>query len=215
MDVAFRRALRSERARWGNAEWVRKPASPRIASGLRWVLLIAACVVPLWMVTTEPSRIRTSNAASDRVMPNTLAMTSPSLTGAFADGRRYQIVATTAAMQSPDSPIIALQDVRAAMQTEEGGRLDITAKQGQFNRIENRIALEGDVVANRSDGYEVRSQTADIWDANGEIAAKTRTETDISGPEGAATSAALDARPGLRSIQLVGPVKVRLSGAGQ
>ena len=101
------------------------------------------------------------------------------------------------------------------MQTQEGGRLDITAKQGQFNRIENRIALEGDVVANRSDGYEVRSQTADIWDADGEIAAKTRSETDISGPEGAATSAALDARPGLRSIQLVGPVKVRLSGTGE
>jgi LPS export ABC transporter protein LptC len=215
MDVAFRRALRSERAHWGNAEWARKPASPCITSGLRWVLLVAACVVPLWMVTTEPSRIRTSAAASDRLMPNTLAMTSPSLTGAFADGRRYQIIATTAAMQSSDSPIIALQDVRAAMQTEDGGRLDITAKQGQFMRVENRIALEGDVVANRSDGYEVRSQAADIWDANGEIAAKTRTETDISGPEGAATSAALDARPGLRSIQLVGPVKVRLSGTGQ
>lgn len=215
MDVAFRRALRIERARWGNAEWARKPASPRFASGLRWVLLIAACVVPLWMVTTEPSRIRNSTAAPDRVMPNTLAMTSPSLTGAFADGRRYQIVATTAAMQSPDAPIIALQDVRAAMQTQEGGRLDITAKQGQFNRIENRIALEGDVVANRSDGYEVRSQTAHIWDADGEIAAKTRSETDISGPKGAATSAALDARPGLRSIQLVGPVKVRLSGTGE
>ena len=215
MDVAFRRALRIERARWGNAEWARKPASPRFVSGLRWVLLIAACVVPLWMVTTEPSRIRNSTAAPDRVMPNTLAMTSPSLTGAFADGRRYQIVATTAAMQSPDAPIIALQDVRAAMQTQEGGRLDITAKQGQFNRIENRITLEGDVVANRSDGYEVRSQTAHIWDADGEIAAKTRSETDISGPEGAATSAALDARPGLRSIQLVGPVKVRLSGAGE
>ena len=191
------------------------PPAHAFASGLRWVLLIAACVVPLWMVTTEPSRIRNSTAAPDRVMPNTLAMTSPSLTGAFADGRRYQIVATTAAMQSPDAPIIALQDVRAAMQTQEGGRLDITAKQGQFNRIENRIALEGDVVANRSDGYEVRSQTADIWDADGEIAAKTRSETDISGPEGAATSAALDARPGLRSIQLVGPVKVRLSGTGE
>jgi LPS export ABC transporter protein LptC len=215
MDVAFRRALRIESARWGNAEWARKPASPRFASGLRWVLLIAACVVPLWMVTTEPSRIRNSTAAPDRVMPNTLAMTSPSLTGAFADGRRYQIVATTAAMQSPDAPIIALQDVRAAMQTQEGGRLDITAKQGHFNRIENRIALEGDVVANRSDGYEVRSQTAHIWDADGEIAAKTRSETDISGPKGAATSAALDARPGLRSIQLVGPVKVRLSGTGE
>jgi len=167
------------------------------------------------MVTTEPSRISTSAAASDRVMPDTLAMTSPSLSGAFADGRRYQIVATTAAMQSPNAPIIVLQDVRAAMQTEDGSRLDITAKQGQFNRIENRIALAGDVVANRSDGYEVRSQTADIWDVDGEIAAKTRTETDISGPEGAATSAALDARPGLRSIQLIGPVKVRLSGVGR
>ena len=215
MDVAFRRALRSERARWGNAEWARKPVSPRIASGLRWTLLIAACLVPLWMVTTEPSRIRTSATASDRVMPNALAMSNPSLTGTFADGRRYQIAATTAAMQSPDAPIIALQDVRAAMQTEDGGRLDITAKHGQFNRIENRIALAGDVVANRSDGYEVRSQLADVWDANGEIAAKTLTKTDISGPEGAATSASLDAKPGLSSVRLIGPVKVRLSGADQ
>lgn len=215
MDVAFRRALRSERARWGNAEWARKPVSPRIATGLRWALLAATCAVPIWMATTEPSRITTSAASAGRTMPNALAMTNPSLTGAFADGRRYQIIATTAAMQTPDAPIIALQDVRAAMQTEDGGRLDISAKEGQFNRFENRIALAGDVVANRSDGYEVRSQTADIWDANGEIAARTRTPTDISGPEGAATSAALDARPGLKSIQLVGPVKVRLSGGGQ
>ncbi len=148
-------------------------------------------------------------------MSNTLAMNNASLTGTFVDGRRYQIVATTAAMHSPDAPIIALQNVRAAMQTEDGGRLDITAKQGQFNRNENRIALAGDVVANRSDGYEVRSQTADIWDANGEIAAKTPMETEIWGPEGTAASAALDAKPGLRSIRLIGPVKVRLSGAEQ
>jgi hypothetical protein len=142
-------------------------------------------------------------------------MTSPSLTGAFADGRRYQIVATSADMQTPDAPVITLQNVQAAMQTEDGGRLDIIANAGQFNRLENRVVLAGDVIANRSDGYEIRSQTADIWDVNGEIAARTRTKTDISGPEGAATSAAMDARPGLKSIQLVGPVKVRLSGANK
>jgi len=215
MDVAFKRALRSESARWDNAEWARKPASPSVAASLRWALLIAACVVPLWMATSEPSRITTSVPAVDSAMPNTLAMNSPSLTGTFFDGRSYQIVATAAAMHSPDAPIIALQNVHAAMQTEDGGRLDVTAKQGQFNRNENRITLAGDVVVNRSDGYEVRSQTADIWDANGEIAAKTRTETDISGPEGTAASAALDAKPGLRSIRLIGPVKVRLSGAEQ
>ena len=172
-------------------------------------------MVPLWMAISEPSRIRTSVAAAESAMPNSLAMNNPSLTGTFVDGRRYQIVATTADMLSADAAIIALQNVRAVMQTEDGGRLDVTAKQGQFNRFENRIALAGDVVANRSDGYEVRSQTADVWAANGEIAAKTRTATDILGPEGTAVSAALDANAGLKSIRLIGPVKVRLSGAEQ
>lgn len=215
MDGAFRRALRGESARWGGAEWAKKPISPRIAIALRWLLLGAAIVTPLWMTTTQPSRIRTAVAASNRPMPTNLAMTNPSLSGAFADGRRYQIIAESAQMDHPDAPVIRLFGIRAATATESGERLDIVANNGAFNRLENRISLVGNVIANQSDGYEIRSEQAEIWNQDGAIAARTLTTTDITGPEGAARSAALEARPGLKSIQLIGPVKVRLKGGEQ
>lgn len=197
------------------AEWAEKPISPTIAVALRWALLAAAIATPVWMAITEPSRIRIAAGTSNHAMPTSLAMTNPSLSGVLADGRRYQIIARSAEMPHPDAPIIHLAGIRAVMETEAGERLDIVSNIGTFNRKENRVALAGNVIANQSDGYEIRSEQADLWNQDGSIAARTRTETDITGPEGAARSAALKAKPGLKSVQLIGPVKVRLKGNEQ
>ena len=192
---------------------VRQPAWPARARVVGIASVVGIVAVSGLMLATGPGRIEATRPIIDEAQTADLTMTSPSLAGVLKDGRRYRIVADRALMAPGKDEAIALESVRAALQTEDGGRVDVQAPAALFERGRERLTLSGGVIASTSDGRRLDTSSIAIWqDADG-LAALSETPTKLTGPEGVATADGLSAGPGLDPIRLTGAVKVRLDSS--
>ena len=186
----------------GHAPW----AIERVAPGVGMIVTGAV------MLATSPGQIAATRPIVGESPADELTMTSPSLAGRLKDGRRYRIVADRALMAPGKGEAIALESVRAAMQTEDGGRVDIHAPAALYEQTRERLTLSGGVVATTADGRSLETATVAIWQAEGGLAARSETPTRVTGPEGGAEAGGLDAAPGLDPIRLTGATSIRLNG---
>lgn len=187
----------------------RRPNWPTAARLTAWSAVLAAIAVAGAMLLTSPAKITTADAAAQGAAPRELAMTGPDLSGRLKDGRAYGVVADKAEMAPGPSRVVRLEGVRAAMQLDDGQRIDMEAPAARFDGDARRLALSGGVIARRSDGYLLKTEALVLWEAPGGLAAESVTDTTLKGPVGVATGAGLKAAPGLDPIRLTGPVAIK------
>lgn len=165
------------------------------------------------MLATSPGRIAATRPIVGETPTSELTMTSPSLAGRLKDGRRFRIVADRALMAPGRGEAIALEQVRAAMQTADGGRVDVQAPAALYEQARERLTLSGGVIATTADGRSLETATIAIWQSEGGLAARSEAPTRVTGPEGVVNAAGLEAAPGLDPIRLTGATSIRLNGA--
>lgn len=189
-----------------------QPTWPKRAQFVGVAAIVGILVTGAVMLATSPGRIAATRPIVGETPTDELTMTSPSLAGRLKDGRRYRIVADRALMAPGKGEAIALESVRAAMQTEDGGRVDVRAPAALYEQVRQRLTLSGGVVATTADGRSLETATIAIWQGEDGLAAKSEAPTRVSGPEGIAEAAGLEAAPGLNSIRLTGATTIRLNG---
>lgn len=188
-----------------------QPAWPRQARLVGFGAVACILAICGLMLTTGPGRIEPARPIVGETPASDLTMTAPSLAGQLKDGRRYRIVADRALMAPGKNEAIALESVRAALQTEDGGRVDIQSPAALFERGRERLTLSGGVVATTADGRRLDTSTIAIWQSEDGLAAKSETQTRVTGPEGTAIAEGLSAGPGLDPIRLTGAARIRLN----
>ncbi len=197
--------------RRAGGEPARIAAWPRIARTASWTAVAVAVVILIGMAAIRPPRSGGPPAISEGAIPRRMAMRQASLSGRLKDGRPYRIVAASAELAEDDN-VILLSDLRAAMRMPNGERLELAARSGRFDRGRARMALVGNVVAIRSDGYRLETEAADIWQEAAGLAAASDRATVITGPEGHISGSGLVAAAGLDPVRLTGPVRLDLKG---
>lgn len=174
--------------------------------------MAGVAAVFLAMLATSPAKITEPGSGVAGDAATQLAMAGPTLSGRLQDGRAYSVVAERAVMAPGGGREIMLESVRAAMETDGGRRIDMEAPEARFDRAAKRMRLAGGVIARRSDGYVLRTDAIEIWQAPGGLAARSVAPTRLHGPEGFADAAGVVAAPGLDPIRLTGPVAIRVAG---
>lgn len=212
MIASFEERPKGDAASWDASGWARRPAWPRLVAIFGWTAVAAAVATLVWMVASGTKQLREAETVADRDVPRRMAMRAPSLTGRLDDGRAYRIVAANATLEPGGDDVILLENVQAATQLNNGDRVDIVANRARVDRLRDRVEFIDDIVAVRSDGYRLATDAAELWQAQGGIAARSDRPVRISGPKGRATAAGLTATPGLSVIRLTGPVRLDIDG---
>ncbi len=194
----------------GRADWVRPNQWLRLILALRWGGVALTVGVVVWMAATSPPRSAQSQAAPPSAFVAATTMTNPRLNGRFKDGRPYAVAAQRAIFHDRDQSIL-LEGVASDIETPSDGNATVSARTGLFRQDTEHMQLTGDVVARTASGYQLETNSAEIWNAEAGIAARGEAATTISGPQGVATADGFEAPPGLNRARLLGAVKMRLN----
>lgn len=72
----------------------------------------------------------------------------PRFTGRDADGRTWEVIAKTASRSGEvGNDYVNIQDVTATLTVNDDGPLTLTAQEGTYAKAEDKLALQGEVVA--------------------------------------------------------------------
>jgi len=208
--MATKPATRPELSPTRPATPARAPAFPHRARLAAWGAIATAAAILVWMAASNPADVGRPRVAASTEVAERLQMRAPTLVGRTRDGRTYTVSAASATVADGGGDIVDLLDIRAKTTLEDGVAVDVSARTGKFDRLAERLALAGDVVATRTDGYRLQTESLTIWREPGGLAAAGDAATAIDGPDGRATSAGLAAAAGLDPIRLKGPVAIRL-----
>lgn len=209
-DTATETAARPELPPARPAAPGRAPAFPRRARLAAWGAVATGAAILVWMATSNPANVGRPRVAASAEVAERLQMRAPTLVGRTGDGRTYTVKAASATMADGGGDVVDLLDIQAHTTLQDGVAVDASARSGRFDRLAERLTLAGDVIATRTDGYRLRTETLAIWREPEGLAAENDVATTIDGPDGRATAAGLSAAAGLDPIRLKGPAAIRL-----
>jgi lipopolysaccharide export system protein LptC len=98
-----------------------------------------------------------------------ITMEQPRLSGFTRDGRAYEVTAVAAAQDVTKPDIVELHDIRAKVQLQDKGALQMSAATGIYDTKAETLKLERDIVLISSTGYECRMSEAVIDTRKGNV----------------------------------------------
>ena len=155
----FRRALRHSR----------HVRVLRVAIPIGVLLLVGAVALASWL---EPLRVlyRLPGDAGTLVISGTkITMAQPKLSGYTRDNRWYEVTARAAAQDVTKPDIVELQEIRAKLEMQDKSTLDLTAREGVFDRKAGVLKLGQYILLVSSGGYEARLVEAVVDTGTGDI----------------------------------------------
>jgi len=94
-------------------------------------------------------------SAANMVISGTkITMEVPRLTGYTRDNRAYHITADAAAQDFTDPTVLELTGIRAKMEMQNNGTVNMTAVAGVYNTKSEQLTLTQHIILISSDGYE-------------------------------------------------------------
>jgi lipopolysaccharide export system protein LptC len=97
-----------------------------------------------------------------------IVMQQPRLKGFTKDKRPYSLIAKTAAQDITKPEILELQDIRAVLDTENQGNVELLARDGIYDNKAERLKLEHNVIV-RSPEFELHLSEAVIDVRSGHV----------------------------------------------
>ena len=132
-----------------------------------FVLAIVTLVTyfnPLRMLTKLPIDIGNLVVSGTKI-----TMEQPRLSGFTHDGRAYEVTATAAAQDVTKPDIVELHDIRAKVQMQDNGSIQVTAAAGIYDTKAETLKLTRDILLISSTGYECRLSEALIDTRKGNV----------------------------------------------
>ena len=138
---------------------------------------IACGVITTILLTTSEEEIKVQVNAEKPEIAQTLGgleLKGLSYKGITEDGHDFIVIAESAA-ESPTSPnLVRLNSPRARVDMPSGNPMTLRSLKGAFNRVEERVDLNGRVVIVRPDlGYTLMTETAIAYLDSGKMTSDT------------------------------------------
>ena len=156
-------------------------------------LLPGGAAVLLAMIFIWPSLSNTakdiSGSIAHTLKPNdvrNLQMVSPQYVGVDNKNRPYRLTAKLATQEKPNADRIKLDSPKGNVTLENGARIALAARSGDYSQKLRRIILNGDVNIFHDDGYTFRTEKAEIDLESG--SAHGNQPVRASGPKGTLAS---------------------------
>jgi lipopolysaccharide export system protein LptC len=108
-----------------------------------------------------------------------LTMQAPKLSGYTRDGRWYELLADAAAQDITKPGFIELQGLRSKLETEDKSVLNLTAKDGLFDRKSGTLRLWRDIVLESTTGFTVHLSEAVVDTGSGDIVSNKPVEVQM------------------------------------
>jgi lipopolysaccharide export system protein LptC len=145
------------------------------------VLILAFGTV--WLVSwLDPLRVlaRLPTDSGKLVVSGTkLTMQAPKLTGYTRDGRWYELLADAAAQDITKPSIVELQGLRSKLEAEDKSVLNLTAKDGLFDRKTGMLTLSRNIVLESTTGFTVHLSEAVVDTGSGNIVSNKPVEVQM------------------------------------
>ena len=127
--------------------------------------------------------------------------------GTDNEGRQFEVTAGQAVQASPDQPTIAMRDLAAQLQLEDGDAR-VTAPAGSYDYHTEQVTSDQPLTFTAADGYRMTMKNVDID-------LKSRTASGAGGvagsvPTGSFSADRIDADLARRTVALVGNARLRM-----
>ncbi len=169
-------AERAFRAARRHSQWVR---IMRIALPLAVVLALAVVTLmtyfnPLRMLAKLPIDVGNLVVSGTKI-----TMEQPRLSAFTRDGRAYSVSAVAASQDVTKPDIVELHDIRAKMQLQDNGTIQLTAATGIYDTKAETLKLLQDILLTSSAGYECRLSEALIDTRKGNVVSQHPVEVKM------------------------------------
>ena len=105
-----------------------------------------------------------------------ITMDAPKLAGYTRDGRSYELTAAAAAQDIRRPNFIELKDIRAKVELQDGGLVNVTADSGVYDNKSEVVSLNHNVLVTASSGTEIRLREARLDIRKGHIVSEQPVE---------------------------------------
>jgi len=105
-----------------------------------------------------------------------ITMEAPKLTGFTRDNRAYNLTAEAAAQDFTNPAVLELSGIRAQIEMQNKGRIDLTAVAGLYDTKSELLTLTQHIILISSDGYEGRLTEASADVRSGHIVSEKPVE---------------------------------------
>jgi hypothetical protein len=102
-----------------------------------------------------------------------------------------------------------MQDLDAFYNLDKNALVRITAQTGKLVQSENRLWLEGEVIAEHSDGRKIQTQAVEIWSGSNGIIARGSGLAKIEDPSITINSRGFSIDTATQKVLLKGPISMR------
>jgi lipopolysaccharide export system protein LptC len=121
------------------------------------LLIVLAIAWPLLREQVERIRIGDGTLTADEI--GNLRMVNPRYSGTTDDDRAFEIRASVATQDSPDDPLLRLENLEADLEMSNGAWLLGGAPRGLYDRDSRTIELSGGVNLFHDEGYELTTES--------------------------------------------------------
>jgi lipopolysaccharide export system protein LptC len=170
----------------------------RLVRGLRRAIPISVAVVVAVYVLTSffnpwNALSKLPSIAKLNVSGTKITMDAPRLAGYTRDGRSYELTAAAAAQDLKRPQFIELKDIRAKVELQDSGVVNVSADSGVYDNKSEVVTLTQNVLVTATSGQEIRliearldirkghivsDQPVEVLLSNGRIDAKQLEVTD-------------------------------------
>lgn len=180
---------------------------------LVFLVLLLLGLVLLWPVFNERSDSITLSYKDIQLGGEQIRMQNARYSGSDLRDRPFMISADLALQEGVNAEKALLTGVKAQIEISDDNMVRVSAGEGVYRRLEEKLVLDGGIHFESDSGYELSVERAEVDLSSG--IAQAASPVSGSAPFGSfsAESFALDSRA--RSLELQGRVRVRLEPGGK
>ncbi len=183
-----------------------------ITRKLRWTLLITLILLMLVTLNTGSGRIPDPVSVSEGMIPALIEIKEPKVHGRLSSGNSFTFAAKQGTIANKGNNELVMKDLDAFYDLDKNALVRITAHTGKLVQSENRLWLEGEVIAEHSDGRKIKTQAAEIWNSSQGIIARGFGLAQIEDPSVTINSRGFSIDTATQKVLLNGPVSMRGNG---
>ncbi len=180
-----------------------------ITRKLRWTLLIILILLTLITLNTGPGRLSDPVSVSKGMIPDLIEIKEPKVHGRLSSGNAFIFAAEQGTIADNGNNELVMQDLDAFYNLDKNALVRITAQTGKLVQSENRLWLEGEVIAEHSDGRKIQTQAVEIWSGSNGIIARGSGLAKIEDPSITINSRGFSIDTATQKVLLKGPISMR------
>ncbi len=143
------------------------------------VVLLGLVVIVAWINPFAAPAPVSAPIGAPSVSGKKITMELPRLAGYTRDSRAYEFSAKSAAQDMNEPNKVELTDIRAKVELQQRGMVELIAPSGLYDSKGERLVLGRDIVLSASAGYEARLREATVHVRSGHIVSEEPVEVKL------------------------------------